>query len=444
MPRFLMTLCALIAVAACWASPARADEALRAAIREELAKVKAGDDAKTLSVRWDHGLKFEGTSWKGQIGGRIQLDTVFVSDKDFAAASGQSRRHSYVRFRRVRLFTAGRVGKHVGYKVQVDFAGNSVHLDDVYVDVVGLRDCFGCGAPNFRIGHAKEPFSLEALTSSKYIPFMERAPVTNVIAPGRSSGIRISDVWRGGQLGYAAGIYPNSPVEFNNPHAGSGDADLDRDGWGATGRVWWAPWYDCTCKCRRLHVGVSASYLGDMRESRWRARPNLVSIGDRVVDTGVLPTDSAFLYGAELAWVQGPWSVQAEAMGSSLSAPAAGDPAFWGWYAQASYWLTGECSNWKDGVFHRVSPCCDWLDRDCCCKGAWQLAVRYSWLDLDDGLVQGGKLGLWEVALNWHLNAMSRIMFDVALARPEVLDGAGALVDDETLLSFGMRFQVEF
>ena len=433
----------LLALAAL-ATPAKADEDLRTVIREEIAKVQADDDAKTLKVTWDKGLKFKGKNWKGQIGGRVMFDVVLVDDNDYVAATGQAEHQSYARFRRLRLFTSGQIGKHVGYKVQLDFAGNAVGIQDAYIDYKGLRDCVGCGAPNIRVGQTKEPFGLEELTSSKYITFMERSIVTNVFAPSRSSGIMFSDEFRGGQLGYAAGVFFNSTASFNNPSAGSGDANLERDGWGATGRVWWAPWYDCDCACRRLHVGVSASYRADLTETRWRARPNLISTGDRVVDSGTLATKSAFVYGAELAWVYGPFSVQAEYQAADLDAAAAGDPSFWGWYAQASYWLTGECRAWKDGEFGRVSPCCDWLDNDCCCKGAWEVALRYSYLDLDDANVQGGVLGGWEAGINWHLNPNARIMFNVSLMTPEVRTMAGALIDNQDILAFGMRFQVDF
>ena len=444
MHKILIASCVLAVALCAVARPAWADEDLRAVIREEIAKVQADDDAKTLQVYWDNGLMFKGKNWKGQIGGRLQLDVAFIDDNDYVAATGQPEHQSYVRFRRLRLHTKGQIGKHVGYKVQLDFAGGAVGLRDVYIDYNGLRDCLGCGAPNIRVGHMFEPFGLDQNTSDLFLEFMEFSTVTNVFCHERSTGVMVHDVWRGGQMGYAAGLYANSTANWNDPHAGNGDANLERDGWGATGRFWWAPWYDCNCACRRLHVGASVSYRDGLRSTQFRARPNLVSQGGFVIDTLPIATQSILFYGAEAAWVYGPLSVQAEYIAAELDAPAAGDPTFSGWYAQASYFLTGECRAYKEGNFGRVSPCCNWLDNDCCCKGAWKVSLRYSTIDLNDALIAGGEMAGWEAGITWILNPNARILFNVSLMTPEVRNMAGALIDNQDIVAFGMRFQVDF
>ena len=99
-----------------------------------------------------------------------------------------------------------------------------------------------------------------------------------------------------------------------------------------------------------------------------------------------------------------------------------------------------------------MSPCCDWLDNDCCCKGAWEIAARYNFLDLNDGAVTGGEMTVIEVGLNWHLNAMTRIMANVVFANVD--RGAGQIAGapvisnglpfEEDILGFAARFQVDF
>ncbi len=75
----------------------------------------------------------------------------------------------------------------------------------------------------------------------------------------------------------------------------------------------------------------------------------------------------------------------------------------------ASYWLTGECRNYKKGKFDRVSPCCSFLANDCC-YGGFEVAVRYDCIDLTDGAIVGGELYYLVVGINWPLNPNARMM----------------------------------
>ena len=72
------------------------------------------------------------------------------------------------------------------------------------------------------------------------------------------------------------------------------------------------------------------------------------------------------------------------------------------------------------------------------CKGgpgAWEVAVRYARLDLDDSTVTGGTLDDFTVGLNWHLNPNVRMMLNYVRAN---LDGVG----DSNI--FQSRFQIDF
>jgi phosphate-selective porin OprO/OprP len=106
---------------------------------------------------------------------------------------------------------------------------------------------------------------------------------------------------------------------------------------------------------------------------------------------------------------------------------------FWGGYAFASWFLTGEHRNYDHGKgrFNRVRPAAnfnpakgDW--------GAWELAARYSYLDLDDQNVSGGKLWDVTVGLNWYLFPNLRWMLnyvhgDVSQRTVFVFDDMGML-----------------
>ena len=87
-------------------------------------------------------------------------------------------------FRRARLFFSGTIYDRVEFKANYDFAGGDADFKDVWI---ALKTSAG----KVQFGHFKEPFSLEELNSSKYLPFLERS-LNNAFAPGRNSGIGFS------------------------------------------------------------------------------------------------------------------------------------------------------------------------------------------------------------------------------------------------------------
>jgi phosphate-selective porin OprO/OprP len=44
--------------------------------------------------------------------------------------------------------------------------------------------------------------------------------------------------------------------------------------------------------------------------------------------------------------------------------------------------------------------------------GAWEIAARFSTINLSDGNVQGGRLNDVTLGVNWYLNFQSRVMFN--------------------------------
>lgn len=424
------------------AGVARADEAdIRRIVQEELQAAAAAKkaDGSAIEARLKDGLKFESVDRRFQfhLGGRIHLDTAFYDDDEWVDAGGADQADG-VSFRRLRLEANGEVHQRVEFKLHLEFSDANkgassdveVSLRDVWVGLKGPKDCWGCLAPGLRVGHLKEPFSLEMITSSNHLTFLERA-LPNAFVPAFHTGVMLHDSLRGGQWTYGVGLFANSDA------GGAASVESGDDGLAFTSRVTWTPWYDCRCPCRRFHVGASWSHRFDLGSLRFRQRPE-VNLRDRLVDTGSFAAQGVDLLGLEAALVHGPFSLQGEYVQADVDAAAAGDPSFSGWYVFASWFLTGECRPYAKGAFGAVKPCGDFLAGRCGGTGAWEVALRYSELDLDDQAIAGGRMRNWTLGLNWYVNPRMRVMANYVLSDVE----RGAI--GETLGILGLRFQVTF
>ena len=154
-----------------------------------------------LRAYWKEGLRLETQDKEFQLklGGRIQYDSLWISeDDDVKTMIGEQ--EDGTEFRRVRLYAEGLVYGNMEYKLQVDFAGGGADLKDVYLGLTDL--CIG----KLRVGHFKEPFSLDELTSAKYITFLERG-LPNAFAPSRNSGFMLHDTALDGRATWAIGVF---------------------------------------------------------------------------------------------------------------------------------------------------------------------------------------------------------------------------------------------
>ena len=378
-----------------------------------------------LRVYWKEGLRFEtkDRAFRFKIGGRMHLDYIstledddprFSSNPDDTTPADEP--NDRVRFRRARLYLSGTIYEIVRFKFQYDFAGGDADFKDVYMEVVKIPVL---GAA--RVGQFKEPFSLEEQTSSNYITFMERS-LMNVFSPARSTGIMAYDNCADKMVFWAAGLFRDSDDQ--------GDNDNDGDGsqWCVTGRVVLAPIYEDKGNTV-VHVGVAYSHRNPNEdELRYRQRPEMYT-KSRFVDTWGFngaandPTDPAYapglvmaegvdLYQAEAAVVFGSFSAQAEYTHAQVDYDLIRNQSFKGWYAEASFFLTGEKRNYEHGKgkFGRTQIIKNLGDEDG--FGAIQVAARISGLDLNNGPIRGGDIHNFTAGVNWHLNPNTRVMLN--------------------------------
>ncbi len=373
--------------------------------------------------------------------GRVHADSVWTEqDSDNEAAVGTF--DGGANFRRARIGVEGMLFENSDYRIEVDFAGGGrPTFTDVYTTIKELPTI-----GNVRIGHFKEPFSLEELTSSRFMTFMERATL-NEFAPQRELGIMAFNTYCEDAGTWAIGWFKTESDDFGDD-VGDGENAV-------TMRLTTTPYYDEGSGGRYLvHVGAAYSFRDSdegLVEFDTQPEMRLRAAGEgaipNFVDTGPFVADNHQLFGAETAVVWGPLSAQSEYVAAVVNSDPAGDPNFHGVYVYVSYFLTGEnrAYNRQAGTFDRVKPLenffavCTEDDTVCCGWGAWELKARWSYIDLDDGAINGGRMSDWTFGVNWYLNSNFHIMLDYVHA-----DFDDDAVGDTNADFLGMRAAIDW
>jgi len=389
-------------------------------------------------VFWKDGLRLETEDKRFalRIGGRLQTDWAFFDqDRDLERVLGDE--EDGTEFRRARINLSGTIYHDVEYRTEYDFAGNSgkANFYDVYI---GMKNIPALGT--LRLGHFREPFGLERLTSVGHITFMERA-LPNAFTPGRNVGLMGFNSAFDDRVTWAVGAYKNTD---NFP---SGD-DADEDqGYAVTGRVTALPWYQDDGG-KLLHVGVAYSHRNpDGAVLGYGTRPE-AHLGRQWVTTegygGFRLRDARMddvdLWGGEALLIYGPLSLQGEYMRANVDTTFLGRHDFDGYYVQASYFLTGEHRAYtpSSGLPGRIKPKSNFSLSGERGWGAWELALRYSTIDLDDRIIRGGQQDDFTAGVSWYLNPNAKIMWNYVLADIDHDLYAGNLDIFET------RFQIDF
>ena len=212
------------------------------------AKAAPGTSAPPpVFVSFRNGLfvETEDQEFSFKLGGQIQADGGFASSADTISRSN-------VGFRRARLEVEGKAFKNWFYKLQYDFTGSGV---------AGIRDFYLAYRDRFlpeeitkqpvtiQIGNFKEPFSLEAIESSKYFVFVERS-LPSVLSPSRHIGASIAAGDKNWSI--KTGIFSTSPQDTATAPP-TGEAQY----WDAAVRGVYAPIVE---EDRLLHLGASFKY----------------------------------------------------------------------------------------------------------------------------------------------------------------------------------------
>ena len=357
-----------------------------------------------------------------QLFGRLHGDWVAFPDADPAidVFEGEDPQDRFV-LRRARIGVKGDIRDNMFYKLETEFANpNNFEFRDLYF---GFRD-----VPVFQsvvIGNHKRPYGLDHLNSSRYNVFIGRPFVIESFnEDARRLGVSANGVSEDLGWNWRYGVWNLERIQDDGNY--TGDAYQGQ----IAGRLARTYWWDEASDGRGYGHWAIAGTVADpdetggpqnANEARFRTRPE-ARTRDRWLNTGriadverfsILGFEHVLNYGA-FQWtseIQGNWANRND--GSD-------DTFFWGGYTYVSYFLTGEHMPWSrdSGTLGRPKPLENFFWVDTCdgCRGgglgAWQVAARYSYLDMNDADVFGGVGRSLTLGLNWYWNTNASMQFN--------------------------------
>jgi len=249
------------------------------------------------------------------------------------------------------------------------------------------------------IGRTKEGFSLNKVMNGYAGWSMERQMAIDVI-PILADGIKLLGFLPKQRMIYNVGIFAD--------WLSHGQSFSTYD-WQTNVRVAWLPVYKPD-RNTVLHLGTSLRYgKVDGGKIQVRSRPE-ANPAPYFIDTGVFPSDRSSHYGMEAYYTVGPWMFGTEYYWHHFDSPSMGNPVFHGGEWMVSYVLTGQSRPYStvSGIYAFV-PVPNPVRKGG--WGTWELLVRLTSLDLNDGQVSGGKLWRITPMVNWYLSERLRLEF---------------------------------
>ena len=383
-------------------------------------KVSSGSAIKVTLDKKGFRAQTEDGQFKFKMGGRVHLDGTFHVGDDPGEIANPTppptppptsinlRPTDGAEIRRARLIAKATVFEDWDWVGEVDFADNNTEVKDFMLSYSGFENT------SITVGNQKQPYSLSLEMSSNDIAFVERSADNDLnILLDRAIGVRVDT--NGDHWFFAAGIYGDSVA----PQKAGGD-----EGWGLAARAIVAP---IRTDNRVLHLGFRSAFRrADRADSTRRFRDETTHMSNyRVVDTGsVSDLDSFVLYGPEAALAIGPVWVFGEYSRMLVRRNGFRNSKFESGHIGAAWTLTGEsrAANYamKSGEFKSITPK-DNFSRSKGGGGAWEVAIRYAYIDVSDGSdgsatnagsINGGEEHALSTALNWYVNPNIRFMLN--------------------------------
>ncbi|HRI46172.1 MAG TPA: porin [Ignavibacteriaceae bacterium] len=396
------------------------------------AKIPGGDQKVAIGGEVRNGkLVFESEdgNFRWWFDSRIQFDGAMYFENKNAMSNG-------FHFRRATFAIKSVLYRDWEAEVDIDFAEQvdtkpQTELRDIWIKY---------NVPNvnlsFMVGHFKEPFGMERLNSSRLLTFLERSSISSALPMGRRVGISArywSDWYQmtGAIMGHepATRIDKGQRDETMSTNLRASIAPLNKFG-------------------HNFHFGLAGSYKIPDVTSELRA--NTIEISSRTesyvfnpkfLHTGDIPEVNYYTrYGTELMYINGPFYIQSEVMGTTIkrfkNLPTAN---LRGGYIMTAFVLTGENRYYyvDEGEVGPIEkPKRKW--------GALEVAARYTVTNLNDlkAGVKGGRANQYMFGINYYPNTNIKFQLNYSFVNlDEFATRKGNLKGDDDHSFVQFRFQ---
>ena len=439
-------------------------------MRGRTGEKEAADKKKEtgISAKYKDGVVFESGDGKNSlsVNGRVHADyrSFNYNEDDNGSNVLSPTGADTFDIRRARLGAKVKFLDYYEGEVVFNGTGGAPVLDIAYLNVAWWKPV------QFRFGQFKMPFSLEQLTSSNNIDFIERSFVDSYI-PGKEIGAMVhGSPYKGVTYGLAASTGRGQ----NNI-----ENDVRVDGVDIIGRATVNIAEIMENKEMVLHGGLAfsqgdiskgdgAAAFGGNRATEARGASfftapiiSSTNLADANIDRSRFGLESALAYG--------PFKVQGQYAKSGFdfdTSTRGYDVDVKTWYLQALWTITGEkhADRYKNGAFGALKPTNN-FDPTNFSGGAWEIGARYSKFDASDFNTEGLRAGAgldgqvtganlfteadaWTVGLKFVPNAHIRFMLDYVKTDFEKRIGTSAVTingdsenDEKALL---LRTQLTF
>jgi phosphate-selective porin OprO and OprP len=379
-------------------------------LQAQLDELKKGLAKATPSWKGAPQLADADDGWTFKVRGRLMVDAGYIAEPKGYTANRNLGFNA--RVRRFRIGVEGTIPGDFAYKAEVDYANAAVGFGDVILTYQPKDRPW-----SVTIGNHESFESLEQMTSSRWVSFIERAQMNDAFGHTRRLGLSLGYASKDGLFRANGGLFAAHSI----------DASIDNDGWIGAARVTYTPYVGSgfvhlglNYEHRRFQsndataAGVSTASVSVGAPStnqlgRYRARPFLQTTDVRFVDTGAYAAKSDDIFGVEAFGVFKSLHLGGEFQyvkvngyrpgtqllnlrdyfaGSNTAVYTPnGNPNMKSGFFEVGYFLTGETRGYKNGMWDRTKVLHPFNKGG---SGAVEINARFDYLNLNSNALRTG------------------------------------------------------